>query len=308
MHDTLPFARFRFSFRVTTPISLPDYAGSTLRGAFGQALRHTACMTKRKDCHECPLYRSCPFTRIFTTPAPENHALQKFSQIPNGYIIEPPSWGKQEYQAGEILTFHLVLVGQLIKEFPLICYAFERAFAHRIGASKGQAVLCVLEQQTSSGWQDILATKTPLENADVALKPNLSAKVSIEIETPLRIQQNGKPLRATTLTAERFFLTLAKRVSLLAEFHAIPLDLDFAELKAELAQIQEKKTLRWQDWTRYSSRQKQRMALGGVVGEWQFDGLSPAWQRLLYLGQWLHCGKNATFGLGKYQCKFTEQA
>ena len=55
------------------------------------------------------------------------------------------------------------------------------------------------------------------------------------------------------------------------------------------------------DWTRYSSRQDQKMKLGGVIGEWQFDNLSPELAKLLYIGQWLHCGKNATFGLGKYQ-------
>lgn len=52
---------------------------------------------------------------------------------------------------------------------------------------------------------------------------------------------------------------------------------------------------------RYSSRQDQKMKLGGVIGEWQFKNLSPELAKLLYLGQWLHCGKNATFGLGKYR-------
>lgn len=39
----------------------------------------------------------------------------------------------------------------------------------------------------------------------------------------------------------------------------------------------------------------------GVIGTWQFNQLSFELAQLLYIGQWLHCGKNATFGLGKYQ-------
>jgi CRISPR/Cas system endoribonuclease Cas6 (RAMP superfamily) len=43
------------------------------------------------------------------------------------------------------------------------------------------------------------------------------------------------------------------------------------------------------------------MQLGGVIGEWTLEGdLAPFWP-YLHLGQWLHVGKNATFGLGHYQ-------
>ena len=76
---------------------------------------------------------------------------------------------------------------------------------------------------------------------------------------------------------------------------------DFELLKNQISQIQDEKILKWQDWTRYSSRQDQKMKLGGVVGKWQFKKLSPELSQLLYIGQWLHCGKNATFGLGKYK-------
>lgn len=57
---TLPVASNRFTFRVTMPIHFPEYAGSMIRGAFGNALRRTACMTHQSDCKSCPLYRTCP--------------------------------------------------------------------------------------------------------------------------------------------------------------------------------------------------------------------------------------------------------
>ena len=63
-------------------------------------------------------------------------------------------------------------------------------------------------------------------------------------------------------------------------------------------------TLQWFDWVRYSSRQQQEMALGGVVGSWQLNGPADAIAGIwpwLWLGQWLHVGKNATMGLGGYR-------
>jgi hypothetical protein len=61
--------------------------------------------------------------------------------------------------------------------------------------------------------------------------------------------------------------------------------------------------LHWFDWVRYSSRQQQEMTLGGVLGRWALHGPSDTLAQLwpwLWLGQWLHVGKNATMGMGGY--------
>jgi hypothetical protein len=53
-----------------------------------------------------------------------------------------------------------------------------------------------------------------------------------------------------------------------------------------------------------SSRQRQEMTLGGVLGRWTLSGNSAVLAQLwpwLWLGQWLHLGKNATVGLGGYR-------
>ncbi|MBF4102490.1 CRISPR system precrRNA processing endoribonuclease RAMP protein Cas6 [Gallibacterium anatis] len=55
------------------------------------------------------------------------------------------------------------------------------------------------------------------------------------------------------------------------------------------------------DWTHVIHLVKNRNGSKGVVGEWHIRHISPMIAKLLYLGQWIHVGKNATFGLGKYQ-------
>ena len=47
------------------------------------------------------------------------------------------------------------------------------------------------------------------------------------------------------------------------------------------------------------------MTLGGVLGQWRIEGELGPIAHWLWLGQWLHAGKNATMGLGGYQASFT---
>lgn len=302
--ELFPIARYRFQFSVTENLHFPDYAGSMLRGAFGRALRKISCMTKQPDCKECPLYRTCPYPAIFETPAPQNHQLQKFSQVPNGYIIEPLGWGEKVYETGETLYFDLVLVGRLIEQLPLIAFAWQRAFEHQVGHGKAELTAIYVEQQHQ--LVPIYENKKIVSHQSLlALPTELPDQLSMKILTPMRIQRDGHALSPTEITLDRIIIGLAKRLTLLAEFHMHQvLTLDFEQLRQEMIALEDDKQLQWLDWTRYSSRQKQKMQLGGVVGEWHIRHIrhiSPMIARLLYLGQWIHVGKNATFGLGKYQ-------
>ncbi|GAB4546590.1 MAG: hypothetical protein Kow0063_41050 [Anaerolineae bacterium] len=56
----------------------------------------------------------------------------------------------------------------------------------------------------------------------------------------------------------------------------------------------------WQDWSRYSGRQKQRVEMGGLVGCVTYEGDLRDYLPLLALGEWVHVGKGTVFGNGKY--------
>ena len=292
-----PIVRYKLQFEVTERIELPTYAGSTLRGAFGQALRKISGMKSFED-NKGDL---SPYAQIFAPSIPKHKHSQKFSQVPSAYIIEPPQWGAREYNVGEILSFDIVLFGNLLDKLAIIIFAFQQAFQYKVAQGKGN-LIHVYQQDNQLQWQHIWKNGIlkPISN-EVIIPDNLSSSFNLHLQTPLRLQQNGKPLRVNTINVTRFLLTLAKRISLLSEFYQEPLNLDFAQLKQEISEVKDIKFLEWQDWYRYSSRQQQKMALGGVIGEWQLSNLSQNWQKLIYLGQWLHCGKNATFGLGKYK-------
>ena len=298
-----PFVRYRLVFGTTASILLPPYSGSTIRGAFGRSLRRTSCMTHQADCKACPLYRTCPYTQVFETPPPADHALQKFSQIPNAYVIEPPKWGRHVYEVGEPIVFDLLLLGRSRSFLPLVIYSLQKAFAHDVG--HGKAELVDVFFVGADGLQRVYGPHEkevePHPQTTMIEVPSGDA-ATIRVETPMRLQNNGVPLGPDLVTAHSFLMTLLRRVSLLMEFQCgTPLSIDFKALSKTTEAVALEKDLGWKDWQRYSSRQNQKMSLGGVVGAMKFSGLSPFWRTLLAVGQMTHVGKNATFGLGKYE-------
>lgn len=301
----LPLARYRLDFEVETPLSLPDYAGSTLRGAFGGALRAACCMTKQPNCDGCPLLATCPYAIVFETrPPQQGHALQKFSQVPHPYVIEPPAWGRHDYAPGETLSFQLVLAGRALDQLALVLWAFVKAFRRGVGKGDGKARMMRVVHLGDEEMTILDGPEGQIIEHDHAVPPapTFAERVTLTFDTPLRLQANGRRATAEEFTPRRLLMALIRRIALIREFHgAGPLTLDFGELARRAETIQDEKALRWRDWQRYSSRQQQKMALGGVVGAWTLAGDLAPFLPFLHLGQWLHVGKEATFGMGGYR-------
>lgn len=304
-----PVARYRLDFTVERPLDLPEYAGSALRGAFGHALRRAACVTDLPDCSACSLYRTCPYPAVFETPPPLAYARRVLSNVPQAFVVEPPPWGERLHASGSALVFHLVLIGPALAHLPLVLLAWRRALQAGLGPQRGTARL---ERVFVEGEAEPL-----LSSPDGRLRPHpqqivlpvpgqvplqVPAQVEIVFDTPLRLQRNGQVLGPADLTPRDLLLALLRRTAHLIELQlAGTLDVDFTALAAHAGTVAGEHRLVWRDWARHSNRQQQRMVLGGAVGRWILQGdLAPFWP-LLHLGQWLHVGKNATFGLGRYR-------
>jgi hypothetical protein len=306
--DAYPVARYRFTFEVTKPFYIPDYAGSMLRGMFGWSLKKLSVASKFGDLiSKRDLYKLCPYTMLFDPPPPEEHKIQKFSNIPAPYVIEPPDWGTKDLVEGERLQFNMVLAGHARHQLPYIIAAWQGALAENIGREQGSAELveveCMSDQvgervyhrEASVILDHTTATQMPKE-------PSPVGEVRVKTLTPMRVQRDGKPLSAEDISARAILMALIRRVGLITEFHTnVEFDTDYSTLGELAEQVTIEKSLEWQDWRRYSSRQKQKMSFGGVVGSMVFKGDLGPFLPYLFVGQWLHVGKNATFGLGNYE-------
>ena len=306
----LPLARYRFTFRMAAPLRLPHYAGSLLRGQFGAALRRVSCITGAASCEGCLLRTTCPYPAVFEAPAPETHALQRFSQIPNPYVIEPPALGTTRIEAGQALCFNLVLVGRSLGQLPLIVVSLQRMIEQGLGSERARGTLerIDIEQDAEPTWHTIW------QRGDATIAPHSPTRfepltavapsaIRLVFDTPLRLQHQGQPVRPAALTPRKLVADLLRRITLLAEFHADRPGLiaDAPALVRHAETLDQQLELRWHDWSRYSSRQQQEMTLGGALGSWTLSGELEPLLPWLQLGQWLHIGKNATMGLGQYR-------
>jgi len=303
--DHLKIEKFHFEIKLLDDIRLPFFAGSMLRGAFGHALRKVACMTKQRDCKACPLYFSCPYTQIFEAPPPESSSLQKFSQIPNPYIIQPPVMGERIIKKGGHFSFEMTLIGQSIEQLSLIIFAWQKACMFGLSKTKSRAKLLSVTHCSETRkdiWTHGNEKLLPYIRTDI-LPANIANvdEVNILIDTPLRIQKQGKPSGVNEITARDLLITLIRRISLISEFHHNKqLKIDFSKLNKKLEKLTSEKDLKWCDWERYSNRQKQPMKLGGMIGRWRIKGELDDYFDFLRIGEKIHVGKNTTFGLGHY--------
>ena len=304
----LPANRYQFNFVVETPLHLNFYSGSMLRGAFGHALRHVSCMTKMADCKTCPLYRTCPYPAIFETPPPEHHGLQAFTEIPAPYVIEPPALGSKDYQPGDILSFSMVLIGKAIEQLPLIIYVWQRALTQGLGKLRSRARLIDVALlagkpmviYSAQEGASVINHQHVANNHNIAFTNETTENLTLTIKTPLRIQKKGQVL-SDEMSGRDFIMSLVRRYYLLKEFHSVDYQAPaFSQLAEQAQAINIETHLHWCDWERYSSRQQQKMILGGVLGQINLTGQLQPFLPLIQLGQWLHVGNKTSFGMGLY--------
>ncbi|MDO4723846.1 MAG: CRISPR system precrRNA processing endoribonuclease RAMP protein Cas6 [Comamonadaceae bacterium] len=349
----LPIVRLHLLVRADAPLALPAYAGSMLRGAWGHALK--GLMPLPHDGGQpCALHTRCAYCQVFA-PVPQTvHRLQKFSQMPAPYVIEPPfnapggprsdgqtatpatdanAHGPRTLRAGETFRFGLVLIGQALQHLPTLVLAWQQACQRGLGAGKAACTLLAVHREGVAQplWQAGQSAPQPLDAAALALPPlpawlgalaqaghakpatasanappSATSRLSLHLHTPLRLQQQGRPATRASLTARDLLITLARRCQLLLDTQLGPAapQQDFGALAACAQHIQlDASALRWYDWSRYSNRQRQSMPMGGLLGALHLSGPAAAlapFIELLHLGQWLHLGKETTFGLGRY--------
>ena len=308
----LSLAVYRACFAADGPASLPDYAGSALRGAFGHALKKTVCVTRQSDCKSCLLYRSCAYPYLFETPPPEDsRKMRRYTAAPHPFVFTLP-FAQQTRPAARDFELGFSLFGRGNQFLPYVVQALEVAGKGGIGGRRGQGHrfnLTRLEQASGFNdpqWHAIYQpgqSLAPLPPSSPAI-PFMPAEIVIHFKSPLRLSRDKHNIGPEPFQFADLFITLMRRLSMLSYFHTDAAhETDFQALAARAREVQfTRKQLAWQDWTRYSSRQKTHIKMGGLMGrvELAMQGLDAFWP-YLWLGQWTHVGKGTSMGLGHYR-------
>ena len=114
----LKYVRIKPVFRVVSDLCFTEYKGATLGGMFKTALRRTCCAQSHTACNKCDYAGECIFTEITEKKSisGENTSLP--------YIISCSCLQSNFYEAGDSISFEIIIIGKAIKDLADILASF----------------------------------------------------------------------------------------------------------------------------------------------------------------------------------------
>lgn len=309
----LTLSRYLFIFTPITQGTLPGYSGSTWRGAFGHGLKKSSCLNPGKACQQCLLQHNCAYSYLFeSAPPSDSDRMRLYPTVPAPYILEPLEVFGSSESSSNNYPLGLTLFGRANDFLPHVIQGMILMAQNGIGKGRAPTQLLEIKKEAELGsgnWQTLYRPEQPSPptiRPSLAVIPPINQNISLKLLTPMRLRREEKYISPETFHFSDLFSNLLRRISTLSYFHnQQELQTDFKALSQAARNIQlQDQQLTWWDWQRYSSRQNNKIKMGGIVGTLQLpaEQLAPFWP-YLWLGQWTHAGKGTSMGLGKYQIK-----
>jgi hypothetical protein len=311
-----------------TPLALDTYCGSALRGAFFRAIWGRFCTNRESPtCDVCPLLAACPVASLV---APLRDEAPRGKNVPRPYIITPPYHIQpRRYEQGETFTFGFTLIGNAARLYPYVIRSLQEMeqnnLGHPLGELHGKRGKIHIREVRS--YHPITGEKQPLwrrgdkrpealhlcvTSDDVAVRAKHLPidHLVVHFLSPTRLIGDGQVLRSPDFFT--LITRLAQRFEQIQQEYGDPLAAigentsggrewyDFLKEKARHIRLERDET-HWVDVQSYSTRQRQSMPVGGIVGRAYFIGNVSHLRDLLAWGEILHVGKGIVKGGGSYR-------
>ena len=305
------FTCYKIILKSEEKVILPYYSGFAFRGLLGNALKKLYCILKssKKECKDCILVDKCIYAYIFESPAlnKENGLLKGIITLPHPFILMPEGFGIHFKRKGSKKSVYLTLFGKVQDYLPYIVYAFTNMGEIGITKKRGKFRIAQIKQFVGLKKSKIIYSNQN-ENKiypdkfkfDFEFFKRLKAKDKIVMRTltPIRIKKQGKFIK-NNINLMDILLSLKRRVTALSYYYCnkefkFPLIEDLIK-DVETNLIFEK----WLELSRFSTRQQTKMKMGGLMFEMEISGDLSKLYPYLKLAEFVHIGKNASFGLGK---------
>lgn len=321
----LRLLRLRFGLEVAAPAELPVYKGDMLRRALLWHLAALWCHQPRRCAQGCEAPADCLFGQLLE-PATQPTWAEPIRRLmggtpPPAYVLWDGGDRRQRVAPRDPFSFELTLIGDAaIGQFPAFIAAFLVAAEQGIGQPRLEGRVQRVDVLTGIGsaarpllmgreWQGDPADEIFLQYVDAqgwstAVAPATASPVTrlhLRFLSPLKVEMRGETMREPHFTP--FARALVRRLRILSQAHGAgewpqaeygPL-LDLADT----VRLDRHDTA-WVATSRHSQRGE--MPLEGLVGQAWYSAdadLRPLLP-ILWLGQWVHVGKAAVWGMGRY--------
>lgn len=331
----LNLARYEFRLRACSPCALPAFLGSTLRGAFGHALKKISCSVAHEDCTRCWLTEACTYPLIFEGTL-RQAARARRDTPPHPYVFRPPLLHlddqitarnkadnyntsgtiERHLKTGEQLSFEILLLGEAAARFPYVILAVRTMAENGLGFARAPFELDAAYSIAPDGTRNTVfdgahhqsgfPVPTPATLTDFVAarfdEASIDDCLKLRLLTPLRLRVEGEI--SHDLSFELLLRNVMRRLHLLfTAFSLEPFAADYRAMLDLAARITTRRSrLAWHDLDRYSNRQQAKQKLGGLLGEVEYAGEElSGFMPLMLAGELLHIGSSTVFGLGRYE-------
>ncbi len=251
------------------------------------------------DCDSCTRTSTCPYYQAFAQGVSSDPAaVKRFQKPPLPFVFDFPVIPPVPNRGTE-LEANLVLVGSAVNQLDVFIAAFlQCGLVGRAGASirKVESIDYAgnrhrLEERGgkwASGGLPLLSLRGLGKTAMLPMD-----NITISIETPMRILHDAKPLRELAFSA--IARALMRRVSSIAYYYGgrEKTEFDFKWLAMKSTSVAAQQYgFRWVEWAK---------GFSGVIGKGTFTGDMEEFHPFLLAGEYLHVGKGAAFGLGRFR-------
>jgi hypothetical protein len=278
------------------------YALFSLKNDFESNFHQAVC---RSDglCACCDVRQDCVYPATFSRElAADPAALKRYQKPSVPFVFQIPVLPDLAVKGSE-LELGLVLIGSATRYVAAYWAALLRLFGQTSLPRNLPFSIVRMESAGCSGFRNLLASEaechavgllTTISLDDLSAMNTLDSKrIPLRICTPLRIARDGTILRNFSFSP--FIRTLLRRVSSLAYYYyGSILDIDYKRLSAlSDSVLMLEDAFCWEEW--------RKGRLCGIVGSGVLCGELSDFHPVLLLGEYLQCGKDAAFGLGRYQ-------
>ncbi len=316
--ENIRLSRFEIVLQARGEAILPALIGSSLRGAFGHALKAISCSVRHQDCEKCFLSEVCLYPTIF-----EPTSNSKIKDLPRAFVFEPPipPFTRQisENQTLKLrvaengkISFGLTLIGEVTKKLPYFIYAFDLMSQHGLGENRHQFSVSEVFQiglnaEKSSIYTPGLAKILSFSENNLrdfvearSIEFGQTKNLKITFQTPLRIRRNRELLEK--LNFSEFFKQCSLRLKFLSENYGQRLDYDYQSLMKLAETVECISDKFWKHRVnRRSNRQHKSIEIDGILGEIMFQTADfGSFLPFLLAGELLNIGSASSLGLGKY--------
>ncbi len=299
---TFDFYSYRFTFAARDSIAFPaDVPGNMIRGALGSMLRKIACTPEcpghaGDDVRACGQRTSCAYARTFE-PASLGTGPSGFANWPRPFVIRAAHLSSRCVPINTHFWFDMNLFDA---RHPIID-DFARAFAELandgLRPARSRAELISVEQLDRHG----VAAAGPPISIPLTPAPNATRRVRVIFRTPTELKHDQQPVAQPEFGV--LFARARDRVSTLRTLYgAGSLDIDFRALGQRASAVRMTRCqVRYVEAERRSSRTGQTHAIGGFVGDAEYEGELTEFLPYLEAAQWTGVGRHCVWGNGELQ-------